>query len=77
MHLHSRIRLTDGYVYWQDAVWWGAHVLDLNPKRLAHIPPHIHALLPDCFQLVLSCSKIWGAKHLESFTILLSMNFSS
>ena len=68
MHLHSLFRLTDGYVYWQDAVCWGAHVLDLNPKRLAHIPPHIHALPPDCFQLVLSCSKIWTWRASQLFS---------
>ena len=55
MHLHSLFRLTDGYVYWQDAAWWGAHVLDLNPERLAHSDCHV--LIPDSFQLILSCSK--------------------
>ena len=53
--VHSLFKLTDGYVYWQDAVCWVAKSLDLNAKRL----PHIHALPHDFFQPVPFCSKIW------------------
>lgn len=68
-HLHSLFRLTDRYAYWQEAAWWGAHVLeDLNPERFAHSDCHV--LIPDSFQLILSCSKqAWGVTHLEISTI--------
>jgi len=76
MHLHSLFRLTDGYVYWQDAAWWGAHVLDLNPERLAHSDCHV--LIPDSFQLILSCSKhgVLNILRAPQYSFL-SINFSS
>lgn len=70
MHLHSLFRLTDEYVYWQDTAWWGAHVLDLNPERLAH--SECHVLLPDSFQLILSCSKHWVLNVLRAPQFLFS-----
>ena len=76
MHLHSLFRLTDGYVYWQDAAWWGAHVLDLNPERLAHSDCHV--LIPDSFQLILSCSKhgVLNILRAPQYSFL-SINFPS